>query len=212
MLLFSRAFVLLIPLLFAACSENAYEATAPDMSGEPGSTDSEAGAASVCRGHIMSISNACVWYYALHTAYPQNLLALGTSYSGMLCPSCGLPYVFRSTEGSFAVACPSMHSTVNHGHIVNGMPSWPTTFNSCRSTMRTIASMCVIYYAVYSEYPDSLADLGEEYPCLRCPSCLDSEYVYYSRSEGQEFFISCPLQGDENHGYIDNGIASWTPW
>ncbi len=204
--------VLFMLLLFAACSDSSYEATAPDLSPESRVTGSDWKGASTCRSHLMSISDACVWFYAEHTAYPQALTDLGSCYANMRCPSCGLPYVFRSSETSFAVACPSQHSVVNHGHTVNGMPSWSTSYNSCRSTMRAIASYCVIYFAENSEYPDSLADLGEVFADLRCPCCLDEEYVYYSYSGGQEFFIECPLPGDENHGHIDNGIASWPQW
>lgn len=199
-------------LLFVSCSEYDYEATAPDLSLETQGTDSDWRSANTCRSHLMSISDACVWFYAAHTAYPQALVDLGSYYAGLRCPTCGLPYVLRSSEATFAVICPSLCSVVNHGNTVNGMPSWPTSYNSCRSTMRAIASQCVIYYAVNNQYPDSLADLGELYANVRCTCCLDEEYEFYLHSGGQEFYIACPLPGVESHGYIDNGMQSWPPW
>lgn len=204
--------LLFVLVLFASCSDTSYEATAPDISPESTGSDPEWRNAGVCRSHLMSISGACVWYYAEHSVYPQSLADLGSYHAGLRCPTCGLPYLYRSSETSFAVICPSHHSLINHGHLVNGMPSWPTSYNSCRSTMRTIASQCVIYYAVYNQYPDSIADLGELYANVRCPCCLGEPYDYYSYSGGVEFYVACPLPGSENHGYIDNGIASWPEW
>lgn len=77
---------------------------------------------------------------------------------------------------------------------------------TCRSNMRAIASQETIYYAQYFVYTNSLADLN--IPGVQCPS-LASYTISVGRVLGGElsssFSISCPLE----HGYIENGIASW---
>jgi hypothetical protein len=159
---------------------------------------------------MMSISDACLLFYGEHSRYPLNLTELGAPYIHMTCR--GLPFLFRSAPGIYAVSCPMLSAVVTHGFIVSGTPSWPTSYRGCRSSMRVISSMCVIYYANHGFYPETVEDLGPPYSGLRCPQCLDEPFIYYSYSQGQEFYIECPLPGGENHGFIDNGMASWSPW
>lgn len=84
----------------------------------------------------------------------------------------------------------------------------PGYAEACHQNMRTIASQCVIYYAMNGTYPENLCDLGTPYGSLMCPEC-QSLYIYLG--DQNTFTIACPLPSNPTHGYIIDGIASWPP-
>lgn len=84
----------------------------------------------------------------------------------------------------------------------------PDFAEACHQNMITIASECIIYYALHNTYPESLYDLGTPYGSLTCPQC-QSPYIY--QGDQQTFFIWCPLPSQPTHGGIVDGIATWPP-
>lgn len=84
----------------------------------------------------------------------------------------------------------------------------PDFTEACHENMCSIASECVIYYAMHGTYPGNLSDLGTPYGSLTCPQC-QSPYIY--QGDQQTFSIWCPLPSQPTHGGIVDGIASWPP-
>ena len=87
------------------------------------------GGARQCRSNMRTIASACVLFFAQHSSYPETLDELGPPFDRMTCYDCGLSYVFYSYDNPaagecFFVGCP-LPSEPNHGHIDNGIPSWP---------------------------------------------------------------------------------------
>jgi hypothetical protein len=82
----------------------------------------------------------------------------------------------------------------------------PGYTEACHKYMITIASQCVIYYAIHGIYPENLYDFHTVLGNLKCPEC-QSLYIY--QGDQHSFSITCPLSSDPNHGHIVDGISSW---
>lgn len=170
-----------------------------------------------CRANMRTIAGQAVIHFAINGTYPANMEEMGEPYSELTCPECGLPYEFFGNEKLYFLNCP-LPNDPNHGFIDNGLPSWtgenpdPSEHQSiCRANMRTIASQAVMFFASNNRYPDNLEEMGMS--GYLCPTC-GSTYIYsaYFNEETQEpgYFLSCPLPSDPNHGFIDNGVPSWS--
>jgi hypothetical protein len=155
---------------------------------------------------MRTIASACVIYFADHSAYPGKLSDLGEPFSQMTCPECGLPYELKGNETAFALAC-QMPFGFSHGYIVNGVASWFGE-GGCQSNMTAIADETVRFFEEFGRYPFDLEEIGMEN--LQCPSGA-APYVYVSSSFENGVYIGCPLPSYSNHGYILDGVASWTP-
>ena len=120
----------------------------------------------------------------------------------MVCPECEAPYDLRGNEENCAITCP-MPVLPNHGQVVNGECSWIEDVDLCRANMRTIAGQAVIYFAGHNCYPNSLEEIGMS--GVVCPTCLEEYELIGTETE---FYVSCPMP-IQNHGFIDDGVASW---
>jgi len=202
--------ILLLTALFSSCSEQGVTAPALPNGQKDGN---DPGHAEACHQNMTTIASQCVIYYAMHGTYPENLYDLGTPYGSLTCPQCQSLYIYQGDQQTFSIWCP-LPSQPTHGCIVDGIVSWPPTQGGaklCRSNMRTIASACVLFFAQHSSYPETLDELGPPFDRLTCFDC-GLPYVYYSYdlpTDGDGFFVGCPLTTDPNHGHIRDGILSW---
>ncbi len=160
-----------------------------------------------CRATMRTIASQCVIFYAINGTYPADMEELGEPYSEMTCPECGEHYNLKGDTEHFALDCP-LPPVISHGSIVDGIVSWigepGNGQDACRANMRTIASQCVIFYALNSRYPKTLEEMGMA--GVVCPGCcLDYQLI----GTETDFYIGCPLPSDPSHGFIDNGISSW---
>ena len=162
-----------------------------------------------CRANMRTIAGQAVIHYAINGTYPANMEEMGEPYSEMTCPECGLTYEFFGDHKYYFLNCP-MPNDPTHGFIDNGLPSWvenpdPSEWeNICRAHMRAIASQAVMYFANHNTYPNNQEEIGMS--GVVCPAC-GQEYVLIGSET--EFYVSCPMPEDPNHGNIDNGVASW---
>ncbi len=160
-----------------------------------------------CRETMRKIASACITYYAINSTYPADMETLGEPYSELTCPECGEHYNLKGDTEHFVLDCP-LPAVINHGNIVDGVASWfiepGQGQNACRANMRTIASQCVIFYALNSRYPNSMEEIGMA--GVVCPTC---GFDYILIGDVKKFYVGCPMPSFDNHGFIDNGIASW---
>ena len=202
--------IILLTVLFTSCTNGGV--TAPDLP-EALQKGSDTGSTEACHQNMISISEECVIYYAVHGTYPESLTELGAPFDSLTCPGCQLPYILQGDQSTFSILCP-LPSDPTHGRIVDGYLSWTQAqggADQCRSNMRVIASQCVLFFAQHDRYPETLNELGPSIAGLTCYDC-GLPYVYYSYEYspvGTSFFIGCPLCSDPNHGHIRDGIPSW---
>ncbi len=95
--------------------------------------------------------------------------------------------------------------------LLNSENNLDTHVAECQNNMTTIACTIVGFYAYYNRYPDDLEEIGMS--TYVCPAC-SSTYIYSSsfneETQESEYFLSCPLPSDPNHGFVDNGLSSWS--
>ncbi|MFO7625929.1 MAG: hypothetical protein R6V62_01565 [Candidatus Fermentibacteraceae bacterium] len=200
--------ILLLAAMLSSCTNEGV--TSPALpEGLKGGNDP--GYTQACQTNMVTIASQCVIYYAMYGTYPGDLYDLGTPYGSLTCPQCQSLYIYQGDQNTFSIACP-LPSNPTHGWIVDGLASWrPGATVLCRSYMRSIASMCVIFFASEGRYPDSLEELPAPYSEMTCPEC-GLPIVLYSYDDPPEcdnFMVICPKPTDPNHGKIWNGIASW---
>lgn len=160
-----------------------------------------------CRETMRKIASACIIYYAINSTYPADMEELGEPYDEMTCPECGEPYNLKGDMEHFALNCP-LTPVISHGNIVDGIPSWNwepgSGQDACRANMRTIASQAVIFFATNDRYPNTMEEIGMA--GVVCPGCgLDYQLI----GTETEFYVGCPMPSFDNHGFIDDGVASW---
>ena len=201
---YATAFIL-IALIAFSCTDSDDNTVSPVEPELLGNIDSNAQA---CRANMRTIASQQVIYFATHDRYAATLEELGMA--GITCPECGLEYVIEATECDCSIHCP-LPTEPTHGSIINGVATWgpgEAEEELCRNNMMMIANACIYFFSQNERYPDDLEELG--ITCLNCPTCGDS-YIYNSSDE-TSFYLGCPNLPEPGHGYIDDGVASWTPW
>jgi len=116
---------------------------------------------------------------------------------------------------ALSTACTSAQDDITSPatpELLNSENYLDTHVAECRANMRAIAGQAVIFFANNANrYPEDLEEMGMA--GYMCPAC-SSTYIYaaYFNEETQEpeYFLSCPQPSDPNHGFIDNGIPSWS--
>lgn len=198
----SIAFVVLLVLFAFSCTDTGETTVSPL---EPEVLQSRSDYAEACQDNMRFIGSQQVIFYAMNGWYASSLEELGLS--GFTCPECELEYIVEGDSKTFFVHCP-LPSDPTHGSIINGEVTWPPGSGNyqsmCRANMRTIASQCVLFFAVHDRYPESLEELGMG--SVTCPEC-ENPYIFFGDS--RNLYIECGLPADPNHGNIDNGITSW---
>jgi len=160
-----------------------------------------------CQSNLISIANAVVLYFDASGFYPASLEELGAPYSGLTCPQCAELYLLETDHLNYTVSCP-VSSSIPHGSVHNSVASWaPDAERICQANMRAMSSQCVFFFAENGRYPENLEEL--EMADFVCPVCGD-QYTYYPYGECS-FFLGCGLPVGLNHGYINDGVASWIP-
>ena len=160
---------------------------------------------------MLDINLEALMFFVVNNSYPEDLEEMGMAE--LECPSCYLPYNYYTYQDSlsspaFYIACPD-NSLQNHGYIDNAVPSWPQEPSEpdeyvCHSNMITISSQAVIFFAQNGTYPNNLREIGMAGTV--CPSCF---LPYELIGTETDFYVSCPMPLDPNHGYVENGVASW---
>jgi hypothetical protein len=158
-----------------------------------------------CHENMRVIGGQQAIYFAMNGCYASSMEELGLA--GISCPECGLEYLLEGDERTYSIHCP-LPSDPTHGSIVDGMATWTPGSSGheseCRACMRTIASQCVLFFAMNSRYPENLEEIGMGN--FTCPEC---GYPYVYSGDEKYFFIECGKPTDPNHGCIDNGVVSW---
>ncbi len=164
----------------------------------------------LCRENMVTIANQAITFFAGNNRYPEDLEELGLE--NLECPTCCLSYIYYSYEDSaenpaFYAGCP-LSSDPNHGFIDNGVPSWQQEEGPdediCRGNLVTITNLAVIFRASCNRYPRTLEEIGMT--DVVCPTC---NLTYELVSTDTEFYVSCPMPSDPNHGFIANWVPSW---
>ncbi len=90
---------------------------------------------------------------------------------------------------------------------LNSENNLDTYVEECRANMRTIAGQAVIHYAINGTYPADMEEMGQPYSEMTCPEC---GLTYEFFGDHKYYFLNCPMPSDPTHGFIDNGVPSWT--
>jgi hypothetical protein len=174
-----------------------------------------------CHDYMVYISNAMLCFYFSYgygVGSLEELAAfLDVPVEWLSCPENGA-YQIWSQGYESRVECPTCGSSISHGFILNGNPSWPPDpvefCEICQSNMLNIRTgLCMFYSRMGHFYPDSLDDplflevLGNA-DHLYCPACVQY-YLYEVDPDRQGYWLSCPLPYDPNHGEIIDGEPSW---
>jgi len=90
----------------------------------------------------------------------------------------------------------------------------PGQTEMCHDNMTYLASACAMFYGMENRYPEELSELGtsgiyEDWD-NPCPAC-GKLYQYTTNAIGDTYSIFCPMPTDPTHGYVIDGIRSWTP-
>jgi len=209
-------FLSAVLIIATSCSESSTERLQPlGISRRAGENDFQES----CHCFMRMISNAEFRYYAANNEYSEDLLELQqylpVPIESIACPVNG-EYMIQVTQypqDSYIIECPS-DAAPSHGHILDGFQSWPCDPSEyedfCHSNMTILASACACYYGKYNTYPDSLSDMQEFFSVgmdmICCP--LNGQFLYYGDEQG--YCITCPSEQGMSHGFIEDGIPSWT--
>lgn len=202
---FSIAIISLVALISFSCTDNDQTASSPL---EPDPLGDSHDFVSICRANMRSISSQQVLYFAVHERYATTLEQL--ELSGLQCPECGLEYLLEADAYSFNVYCP-LPEEPTHGSVIDGVASWPPGESEewfCRNNMYAITYACILFFTENERYPETLEELG--ITSLTCPSC--NEPYFYDSSAEDDMYVGCPCLPEPGHGFIDSGVASWTPY
>ena len=81
----------------------------------------------------------------------------------------------------------------------------------CHEYLVSLGVAQSMYYGMYNEYADDIEDLQELFPfpveSIYCP--VNGEYIF--SVDDESYCIACPSNVIPSHGYILNGVVSWTP-
>lgn len=90
--------------------------------------------------------------------------------------------------------------------LLNSGKGADTFLDECRANMRSIASGCLIFFALNDTYPADMEALGAPYIGITCPGCGST---YDLEGNETDFALNCPLPTEPTHGSIINGVSSW---